>query len=163
MLASMHGKDKSFFKPAYDSSMEDRFYDQLKNLNFLEMEKLINEKVDDIPKPYKQVLALMIAVIKGTKVLVIDEHSTGLDVESSKALLETTKKIVKSKKITTIMVVNDPEFALENSDRVIVLNYGQVVANISGEEKKNIKLEDLFLTFNKMPKFFDRKAPIRNR
>ncbi len=160
ILATMSHQPKSFVREAIREDMEERFYAQLRNLNFMEMEKLLHETVNDIPKPYKQVLALLIAVIKGTKVLVIDEHSTGLDVESSRALLETTSKIIKSKKITTIMVVNDPEFALKNSDRLVVLNYGQVVANISGDEKKKIKLEDLYLTFNKKPKIYDKKVPV---
>ncbi len=158
VLATMSHQPKSCIKEAIRDDMEDRFYAQLRNLNFMEMEKLLHETVDNIPKPYKQVLALLIAVIKGSKVLVIDEHSTGLDVEASRALLETTSKIIKSKKMTTIMVVNDPEFALKHSDRLVVLNYGQVVANISGEEKNKIKLEDLYLTFNKKPKISDRKT-----
>lgn len=160
ILATMSHQQKSCIDEAIRDDVEDRFYSQLKNLNFMEMERLLKVRVCDIPRPYKQVLALLIAVIKGTKVLVIDEHSTGLDAESSHALLETTSKIIRSKKITTIMVVNDPEFALKNSDRLVVLNYGQVVANISGEEKKKIKLEDLFLTFNRKPKISDKKAQV---
>ena len=160
ILATLSHQPKSLIREAIRDDMEERFYAQLRNLNFMEMEKLLHEEVNNIPKPYKQVLALLIAVIKGTKVLVIDEHSTGLDVESSRALLETTRRIIRSKKITTIMVVNDTEFALKNSDRLIVLNYGQVVANISGEEKKKIKLEDLYLTFNKRPKISDKKVSV---
>ncbi len=155
--ATIHHQKQSFFRPAIVPSMKDKFYDQLKNLNFMEMEKFIDEKVCNLAKPYKQVLALLVAVIKGAKVLLIDEHSTGLDVDTSKALLETTEKIIRSKKITTIMAINDPEFALKRSDRAIVLNYGQVVADFQGKEKEKLKLEDLFLSFNKKPEVFDKK------
>lgn len=160
VLATLSHQPKSCIREAIRDDMEERFYAQLRNLNFMEMENLLHEKVDNIPKPYKQVLALLIAVIKGAKVLVIDEHSTGLDEEASHALLEATSKIIRSKKMTTIMVVNDPEFALKHSDRLVVLNYGQVVANISGEEKNNIKLEDLYMTFNKKPKISDKKMSV---
>ena len=160
VLATMSHQPKSCIRKAIRDDMEDRFYTQLRNLNFMEMEELLHEPVDNIPKPYKQVLALLIAVIKGAKVLVIDEHSTGLDVESSHILLATTNKIIRSKKITTIMAVNDPDFAMKNSDRLVVLNYGQVVANISGEEKKNLKIEDLYATFNRKPKISDKKMPV---
>lgn len=158
VLATMSHRSKSFVKEAIKDDIEDRFYDQLRNLNFMEIEKLLHEKVDNIPKPYKQVVGLLIAVIKGAKVLVIDEHSTGLDVEASHALLETTRKIIRSKKMTTIMVVNDPAFSLKYADRLVVLNYGQVVANISGEEKKKTRLEDLYMTFNRKPKASDKKV-----
>ncbi len=160
VLATMSHQPKSCIREAIRDDMEDRFYAQLRNLNFMEMEELLHEPVCNIPKPYKQVLGLLIAVIKGTKVLVIDEHSTGLDVESSRSLLATTSKIIKSKKITTVMVVNDLDFALKYSDRLIVLNYGQVVANISGEEKKKTRIEDLYLAFNRKPKISDKKTPV---
>ena len=160
VVASLHHRDRSLIKAAIDDSDRDKFYEYLKNLNFMKMENLLDEKVRDIPKPYRQVLALIIAVIKGSKVLLIDEHSTGLDIESSQALLNATYKIIKSKKMTTIMVVSDAEFALEKSDRVMVLNYGQIVASYSGEEKKNLKLEDLFMAFNRIPEFYTRKLPI---
>lgn len=160
VAAYSHHKNKSFFNSAMTSVLKDKFYDQLKNLNFMEMEKFLDEKVNNLAKPYKQVLALLMAVLKGAKVLVIDEHSTGLDVEASKALLETTNKIIRTKKITTIMAINDPQFALEKSDRAVVLNYGQVVADFAGEVKKNLKVEDLFLSFNKRPKIFSKKAPL---
>lgn len=160
VMASLHHQSKSFIRPAINSTIEDQYYDLLKNVNFLEMEKLLHEQVCNIPKPYKQVLALLIAVIKGAKVVLIDEHSTGLDVDASKALLEATYKIVKSKKITTIMAINDPKFALSRSDHAIVLNYGQVVADLAGEEKNHTKLEDLFMSFGKMPKIFNKKPPV---
>ncbi len=160
VLATLSYQPRSWIKKAIQDDMEDRFYSQLKNLNFMDMDQLLHEKVCNIANPYKHVLALLIAVIKGVKIVVIDEHSTGLDAESAQELLHTTMKIIKSKKLTTIMVINDPEFAIKNSDRLVILNYGQVVADISGEQKKKIKLEELYLTFNKKPQISGKKAPV---
>lgn len=149
--ASMHSKNKSMFKSAINKEIKDRFYDQLKNLNFMDMESLLDEEVRYIATPYKQVLALMIAVIKGAKVLVIDEHSVGLDAKASKALLEATHRIIRARRITTIMTSNNPEFDLRKSDRIMIMNQGQLVADFAGEEKKKLKLEDLPSMFNKTP------------
>lgn len=160
VLATLSYQPKSWIKKAVQDDMEDRFYSQLRNLNFMDMDQLLHEKVCDIANPYKHILALLIAIIKGVKILVIDEHSTGLDVETAQTLLNATMKIIKSKKLTTIMAINDPEFAIRNSDRIITLNYGQVVADVSGEQKKKIKLEDLYLTFNKKPQISSKKAPV---
>ncbi len=160
VLATMSYQPKSWIKKAVQDDVEDRFYSQLRNLNFMDMEQLLHERVGDIPNPYKHVLALLIALIKGVKVLVIDEHSTGLDAETAQTLLNATMKIIRSKKLTTLMVTNDPEFSIKHSDRLVVLNYGQVVADISGEQKKKIKLEDLYLLFNKKPQISGKKAPV---
>ena len=80
--------------------------------------------------------------------MLIDEHSTGLDKESADALQEVTNKIIKSKKITTIMAVSDPKIALEVSDRAIVLSRGQIVMQIDTKNKSKIKIEDIYNSFN---------------
>ncbi|MDR1333808.1 MAG: ATP-binding cassette domain-containing protein [Holosporaceae bacterium] len=150
-VASLHHQSKSFIEPAITAEMRELFIEQLREVDFMGMEELADMRVADISKPHRQVLALMIAVIKDAKVLLIDEHSTGLDRESTKALLETTEKIIKSKKITTIMALSDPKFALEISDRTLVLSHGQVVSDLGEDEKKNMKLDDLFASFNVVP------------
>ncbi|MDR0632497.1 MAG: ATP-binding cassette domain-containing protein [Holosporaceae bacterium] len=158
-IASLHHQERSIIEPAITAEMREMFIEKLRDINFMGMEKLADEKVADISRSHRQVLAMMIAIIKGAQVLLIDEHSTGLDRESSKALLETTEKIIKSQKITTIMALSDPKFALEVADRIVVLSHGQVVSNLSGKEKKNTKLEDLFTSFNVIPKTKDADRP----
>jgi putative ABC transport system ATP-binding protein len=158
-IANLHHRKKRIFAPAMTSEMRESFIEQLKELDFMGMEELIDEKVGNISRPQRQVLAMMIAIIKEAQVLLIDEHSTGLDREGTTALLSTTEKIIRSKKITTIMAISDPKFAVDMADRVIVLSHGQVVANLYGEEKKNTKPEDLFSSFNVTPPVADFKQP----
>ncbi|MDR2781635.1 MAG: ATP-binding cassette domain-containing protein [Holosporaceae bacterium] len=160
-IASLHHQSRSIIETAVSNEMRETFIEQLHEVNFMGIEELADEKAANLSKPHRQVLALMIAVIKGAQVLLIDEHSTGLDKESAKALLETTEKIIRSRKITTIMAISDPKFALDVSDRTIVLSHGQVVSNLSGEEKKKIKLEDLFASFNVIPQIKDIDPQIR--
>jgi putative ABC transport system ATP-binding protein len=157
-IASLHHQSRSIIEPALSSEMREMFIDQLRDLDFMGMEELIDEKAANISRPHRQVLAMLIAVIKGAKVLLIDEHSTGLDRESSAALLSATEKIIKSKNITTILAVGDPKFALDVADKVIVLSHGQVVLDLSGEAKKKTKLEDLFASFNVTPPIKDIKS-----
>lgn len=150
-MASLHHQHRSLLTPAMNKEMRDMFYEQLRELDFMEMEELLDEKVCNITKAHRQVLALLIAVIKEAKVLLIDEHSTGLDLESAAALHEVTEKIIKSKKMTTIMAVSDQKFAMSISDRILILNRGQIVGDISGYAKENLKIEDLFAAFDFIP------------
>jgi len=147
VVASMHHQPKSMFFPAISSEIRDTFFQQLKELDFLEIEMLLDEKVCNIPKVHRHVLSLLISVIKESKVLLIDEHSVGLDKESSDALLEVTKKIIKSNDVTTIMAVNDLQFALDVSDRIIVLNNGQITSVFDTKAKNDIKPHDIFTSF----------------
>jgi putative ABC transport system ATP-binding protein len=165
-VASSHRRERSFIKPAISEKMREELIERLRAVDFMNMEDLADEKVCEIAKKYRQVLGLMIAVIKETQVLLIDEHCSGLDRESAVALLETTEKIIKSKKITTIMVANDLKFALEASDRVIALSHGEIALNLSGEEKRNAELENLFALLNaplKKTKPYIKKASAKSR
>lgn len=148
VMASMHHQSRSIFYPAIDEAMREIFFQQLKELDFMGMEELLDEKVCNLSKTQRYVLSLLIAVIKEAKLLLIDEHSTGLDKESADALQEVTNKIIKSKKIMTIMAVSDPKIALEVSDRAIVLSRGQIVMQIDTKNKSKIKIEDIYNSFN---------------
>ena len=57
------------------------------------------------------------------------------------------------------MTINDPEFAMKHSDRVVVMNYGQVVADYHDKTKANLKMEDLLLALNKKPTICDKNIP----
>lgn len=159
VMANLQNQPRRMFKTAVTKELHAQIFEQLKDLDFMGMENLIDIPVENISKAHRQVLGLLMSVIKGSRVLLIDEHSTGLDKDATGALLKVTEKIIRSRNITTIMAVSDPKFALEVSDRTIVLGYGQIVLNVSGEEKKNMKIEDLFASYNIVPSISDKHIP----
>ncbi|MDR3151251.1 MAG: ATP-binding cassette domain-containing protein [Holosporaceae bacterium] len=148
VAASMHHQSRSLLSEAYDDNVRELFYQRLQEINFMKMEEIMDEKVCDIPAHYRQVLALLIAVMKEAKVLLIDEPSTGLDEATAQALFAVTENIIKTNHMTTLMCVNDPAFALKISDKIAVLNHGQLVATYEGKEIKNITPEALQATFD---------------
>ncbi len=154
-IAGMHHQPKSLLEPALTEETKEVIFQQLKNINFMGLENLIDERVCTLGKAYRQVLALLIAVTKGAEVILIDEHSTGLDKAAADALLEATERIIREHKITTIMAVCDPKYAMDVSDRMIVLSHGQVVSDLSGERKKNTTVESLYSSFNIIPQIKD--------
>lgn len=156
-VAAMHHQPKSLLQPAMTDDVKEMIFQQLKDINFMNMENMIDKKVNELSKVYRQVLALLIAVTKGAEVILIDEHSTGLDRAASVALLDATEKIIRGRQITTIMAVCDPKYAMEVADRTVVLSHGQVVSDLSGEKKKNTTVESLFASFNIVPQIKDVK------
>ena len=150
-VASMHHQSKSIFYQAIDDQIREIFYEQLKELDFMGMEELLDEKACNLSRAQRHVLSLLIAVVKEAKLILIDEHSTGLDKESAEALQEATNKILKSKKITAIIAASDPKYAMTFSDRIIVLNRGQVVMQVDTKTKSKIKMDDIFDSFNLVP------------
>lgn len=157
-VASMHHQKRSVFSPAIDSEMEERYYNQLKELDFYAMETVLDEKVYSISHLHKFMLSLLIAIMKNTEILLMDEQVSGLSRDEEKTLLDVTVKIAKSQHVTTIMAMSNPTYSLDISDRTIVLSSGQMVANLSGETKSKTKVEDLFASFRIIPKIKEARS-----
>lgn len=156
-VASMHHQNRSIFSSAIDEETHEMYYNQLKELDFFAMETILDEKVYNISHLHKFVLSLLIAVMRSAEVLLIDEHISGITKKEEEALATVTKKIVRSQKSTALIAMGDPTHALEFADRTIVLSYGQIVADLSGETKKKTRVEDLFAAFKIIPKIKDVK------
>ena len=66
-------------------------------------------------------------------------------------MLALTDKIIKENSLTAMMVTHNMRDAIAHGNRLIMMNNGQVVLNISGEEKKNLTVEDLLMKFEEFP------------
>ena len=63
--------------------------------------------------------------------------------------MELTSKIVEEEKITTLMITHNMRDAIKYGNRLIMLNEGRVIFDISGEEKKNLTVQELLEKFEK--------------
>ncbi|MGB4822526.1 MAG: ABC transporter ATP-binding protein, partial [Agathobacter rectalis] len=61
-----------------------------------------------------------------------------------------TDKIIKENSLTAMMVTHNMRDAIAHGNRLIMMNNGQVVLNISGKEKKNLTVEDLLMKFEEV-------------
>lgn len=66
----------------------------------------------------------------------MDEHTAALDPKTASKVLALTDKIIKENSLTAMMVTHNMRDAIAHGNRLIMMNNGQVVLNISGEEKK---------------------------
>lgn len=60
------------------------------------------------------------------------------------------RKIVAEQNLTTLMVTHNMRDAIVHGNRLIMMNEGQVILDISGEEKKNLTVEDLLEKFEEI-------------
>ena len=98
----------------------------------------------------RQALALLMATMTPIDFLILDEHTAALDPKTAEIIMELTDQVVKEKKVTTIMVTHNLRYAVEYGNRLIMMHEGRVIYDVSGEEKKNLKVSDLLAKFEEV-------------
>ena len=114
----------------------------------------LSDKANEYPSRLsggqKQRVAIARALAMEPKVLLLDEHTAALDPKTAAKVLTLTDKIIKENSLTAMMVTHNMRDAIAHGNRLIMMNNGQVVLNISGEEKKNLTVEDLLMKFEEV-------------
>jgi len=119
----------------------------LKELD-LGLDKQMDTSVGSLSGGQRQCLALIMATLKKPEVLLLDEHTAALDPKTSKIIMDKTKEIVEKNYITTLMITHNLQDAINYGNRLIMLHEGQVIVDVSGEEKENLTAEKLLQIFN---------------
>jgi len=95
----------------------------------------------------RQALALLMATLSGPDLLLLDEHTAALDPRTSVHIMELTQRIVTERRITTLMVTHNLNFALGYGSRLVMLHSGKVLFDVKGEEKQSQTIEGLIEKF----------------
>jgi len=98
----------------------------------------------------RQRAALIRTLVLRPELLLLDEHTAALDPKTAAKVLTLSDKIVAEQNLTTLMVTHNMRDAIVHGNRLIMMNEGQVILDISGEEKKNLTVEDLLEKFEEI-------------
>ncbi|MBQ7125179.1 MAG: ABC transporter ATP-binding protein [Clostridia bacterium] len=115
----------------------------------LGLENRLTTKIGLLSGGQRQAITLLMAALKKPKILLLDEHTAALDPKTAEKVLEITDRIVDENKLTTLMVTHNMKDAITHGNRLIMLNAGKVIIDVSGEEKKNLTVEALLDAFAK--------------
>ncbi len=125
---------------------EEEYRELLKKLD-LGLEDRMTSKVGLLSGGQRQALTLLMATMKKPKVLLLDEHTAALDPKTAAKVLEATDRIVGENHLTTLMVTHNMNDAIAHGNRLIMMSHGNIIYDVSGEEKKNLKVADLLRKF----------------
>ncbi len=95
---------------------------------FLGLERYRHSLIANLPYGVRKVVELGRALCIEPKLLLLDEPSSGLNVEETEGMGFWIEDIKKDLGITVIMVEHDMALVNQVSDRVMALNYGKVLA-----------------------------------
>ena len=113
----------------------------------LGLEDRMSSKVGLLSGGQRQALTLLMATLKKPKLLLLDEHTAALDPKTAAKVLELTQELVESENLTTLMVTHNMNDAISIGNRLIMMNNGKIIYDVRGEEKKNLKVDDLLRKF----------------
>ena len=113
----------------------------------LGLQTRMTSKVGLLSGGQRQALTLLMATLKKPKLLLLDEHTAALDPQTAKTVLDLTQQIVAEQNLTAMMVTHNMKDALNIGNRLIMMHSGRVIYDVSGEEKKELKVEDLLRKF----------------
>lgn len=113
----------------------------------LGLENRLSTKVGLLSGGQRQALTLLMATLKRPKLLLLDEHTAALDPKTASKVLSLTDKIVTENKLTTLMITHNMHDAICYGNRLIMMHEGNVVVDVSGEEKKKLTIEQLLSLF----------------
>lgn len=98
----------------------------------------------------RQTLALLMATMTPIDFLILDEHTAALDPKTAEIVMALTDKIVREKRLTTLMVTHNLRHAVEYGDRMVMMHQGHIVLDKAGAEKQATKVDDLLGIFNEI-------------
>ena len=147
-LADNKGKGYGLTKGVNKARIEE-YRESLKQLN-LGLEDKLYTKVGSLSGGQRQALALLMSTMTPIEFLILDEHTAALDPKTAEIIMELTDKIVREKKVTTIMVTHNLRYAVEYGDRILMMHQGNAVLDKAGEEKKSISTEEIMGIFNRI-------------
>ncbi|MBP3710511.1 MAG: ABC transporter ATP-binding protein [Treponema sp.] len=127
---------------------ERKLYREKLALLELGLENRMTDKVGLLSGGQRQALTLLMATLQKPKLLLLDEHTAALDPKTAKKVLELTQSFVSAEKLTTFMVTHNMKDAIRHGNRLIMMSEGNIIYDVSGEEKKNLKVEDLLKKFD---------------
>lgn len=133
---------------AIKKNMRSEFAYKLAQLE-LGLENRLKDKVGLLSGGQRQALTLLMATIKTPKLLLLDEHTAALDPQTATKIMETTKRVVKERKITTIMITHNLDHAISAGNRLIMMNNGKILSSLTGAEKQNSNKLDLISLYSK--------------
>lgn len=116
----------------------------------LGLEDKLETRVGVLSGGQRQVLALLMATMTPIDFLILDEHTAALDPRTAEIVMQLTDRIVREKKMTTVMVTHNLRYALEYGDRLLMMHQGKIVLDKTGEEKKMLDVEDIMGIFNRI-------------
>lgn len=126
------------------------FYRENLRLLGLGLEDKLDVKAGVLSGGQRQAMALLMSTMTPIEFLILDEHTAALDPKTAEVIMELTDRIIREKKLTTLMVTHNLRYAVEYGNRLLMMHQGQAVMDKAYEEKESVRVDDILGKFNEI-------------
>lgn len=95
----------------------------------------------------KQALSVALALRKTPKLLLLDEHTSALDIKMSASVMELTHQNIRAHKIAAIMITHNLDHALLYASRIIIMSQGKIVCDLRNDRSKSKEIHDKVVSY----------------
>lgn len=116
----------------------------------LGLEKRLETRVALLSGGQRQALTLVMATLARPKIVLLDEHIAALDPTTAAKILDLTTQFVTGQQLTALMITHNMQQALSTGDRTLMMDNGQIVLDLAGEERRQMTVQGLIDRFSQV-------------
>ena len=115
-------------------------------IDFLGLSDIRNELASNLPQGHLRALGIAIGLATDPKVLLLDEPFAGMNHDETMQMVALVKKVRDDRGVTILLVEHDMPAVMNISDRIVVLNFGEMIAvGTPSEIQNNDKVIEAYL------------------
>ena len=96
----------------------------------------------------RQALTLLMMVLSRPALILLDEHTAALDPRNAALVLELTKRYIERDRLTAIMITHNMQHAIQYGNRLLMMDKGEIILDVSGAEKSALTVDGLVERFH---------------
>jgi putative ABC transport system ATP-binding protein len=150
-MAELRGRRKGFTLGLSRERLQS-YQEKVRSLE-MGLENRLENSIGVLSGGQRQALTLLMATLQKPKVLLLDEHTAALDPKSAEQIVKLTRAMVCEHRLTTVMVTHSMHQAATLGDRLIMMNRGEIIDDISGGAKERLTVDDLLNKFAEIRKY----------
>lgn len=116
------------------------------------LENRLSDNVEQFSGGQRQALTLLMAVMSKPSLLLLDEHTAALDPANAECVMNLTQKFATEYNLTVMMVTHNMSHALSYGNRLLMMDAGEIILDVSGKEKEALTADSVVEKFREIKK-----------
>lgn len=144
-IASYKGMKK--LKISLNKQKKSEYRELLSQLE-MGLENRMSDNVGQLSGGQRQALTMLMMVLSSPDLVLLDEHTAALDPRNASKVLELTDRFYGNYGLTVMMVTHDMKMAINHGNRLIMMDRGEIILEVDGEEKSQLTVDELVKRFH---------------